>query len=48
MLEAKSDPSSAVYHKLDGTVIMGGHSMGGGMTVLSVGKDAAAAQQQIQ
>merc|ERR1712046_122760 len=38
---AKTDPSSSVYGKLDGKVIMGGHSMGGGMTVLSVGQNAA-------
>jgi len=39
---AKKDPSTAFYEKLDGTVIMGGHSMGGGMTVLSVGENSAA------
>lgn len=38
---AQSEKSSPLYKKLDGTVIMGGHSMGGGMTALSVGQDSA-------
>lgn len=38
---ARTDQSSPVYRKLDGAVVMGGHSMGGGMTVLSVGQDSA-------
>jgi len=38
---AQNDKSSPLYKKLDGTVVLGGHSMGGGMSVLAAGKDSA-------
>lgn len=38
---AQTNQQSPLYKKLDGSVVMGGHSMGGGMTVLAVGKEAA-------
>jgi pimeloyl-ACP methyl ester carboxylesterase len=37
------DPSSSLFGKLDGRVILGGHSMGGGMTVLAAGKERTGA-----
>jgi len=38
---SQTDKTSPFFGKLDGTVVMGGHSMGGGLTVLSVGKESA-------
>lgn len=38
---SRSDTGSPLYKKLDGQVIIGGHSMGGGMAVLSAGMDSA-------
>jgi predicted dienelactone hydrolase len=38
---SQSTSSYPFYERLDGTIIMGGHSMGGGMTVLSVGRETA-------
>jgi len=37
------EKASLLYGKLNGQVVVGGHSMGGGMTVLAVGKDSAPA-----
>lgn len=39
---ASANSSFPLFKKFNGNVIMGGHSMGGGMTVLSTGKDGAA------
>jgi len=39
--QAATNESSPLYGSLDGTVILGGHSMGGGMTVLATGMDGA-------
>lgn len=36
-----TDASSPLYKKLNGRVILGGHSMGGGMAVLATGMDSA-------
>lgn len=38
---ANTDTSSPLYGRLDGTVVIGGHSMGGGATVLATGKENA-------
>lgn len=38
---SKGDPTSPFFGKLDDTVVLGGHSMGGGVTVLSAGMDKA-------
>lgn len=40
---ASTEPSSPLYGRLDGSVILGGHSMGGGMSVLAAGKEHAEA-----
>jgi len=42
MLEvSQSDSTSPLFGRLDGIVIVGGHSMGGGATVLATGKEGA-------
>jgi len=38
---SQTDASSPLFGRLDGTVIIGGHSMGGGATVLATGKEGA-------
>lgn len=38
---SQSDSTSPLFGRLDGTVVLGGHSMGGGAAVLATGKEGA-------